>query len=341
MKINTIGMVTAKGEVSFVERPIETLGAGEALVKVYASAICGSDLHIFKDLHPSVRLPVTIGHEFSGVVEDLGPDCEGIALGDRVVLEPAIPCGKCDACRHGEYNFCPSISFSYRNGDGSMALYVRCKAERLFHLPDDMSFDEGALIEPLAVAMHAVRKADVKIGETVAVFGAGAIGIFVAAICASIGAKAVIVSDLSEARLQKAAVFGATHTINPRECDPVETIQRLTGGGVDKAFECVGIELTFNQGLRSLKKNGLMTAIGIFEHPNIQIDASLFVSREIRLQGAQGYCWDFPLALDLAKKLPLGEMITHRFPLDQLKEALETALNPAAGSLKVLVNPNT
>lgn len=339
MKINTLGMVTAKGEVSFVERPVEPLGPGEALVKVYASAICGSDLHIFKDLHPSVRLPVTIGHEFSGVVEELGPDCEGVSLGDRVVLEPAIPCGKCDACRHGEYNFCQSISFSYRNGDGAMAHYVRCKAERLFHLPDGMTFDEGALIEPLAVAMHAVRKADVKIGETVAVFGAGAIGIFVAAICAHIGAKAVIVSDLSEARLEKAVAFGATHTINPRACDPVEAIQALTGGGVDKAFECVGIEPTFNQGLRSLKKNGLMTAIGIFEHPNIQIDASLFVSREIRLQGAQGYCWDFPLALDLAKKLPLAEMVTHRFPLEQLKEALETAMNPAAGSLKVIVNP--
>lgn len=339
MKKNTIGMIVARGEVAFVERDIAPLCDGEALVKVYSSAICGSDLHIFRDLHPSVRLPVTIGHEFSGVVEEVGCGCDGVNVGDRVVLEPAIPCGKCDACRHGEYNFCQSISFSYRNGDGAMALHVRCKAERLFHLPDDMSFDEGALIEPLSVAMHAVRKADVKIGETVAVLGAGAIGIFVAAICAQIGAKTVIVSDLSEERLAKAKRFGATHTINPSMCDPVESILSLTGG-VDKAFECVGIEATFNQGLLALKKNGLMTCIGIFEHPKITIDASLFVSREIRVQGAQGYCWDFPLSLDLARKLPLKEMVTHRFPLSQLKEALETAMNPAANSLKVIVNPN-
>ena len=339
MMTNTIGAVTAPGKVEYWAREIAPLGPGEALVRVKSSAICGSDLHIFKGLHPSVKLPVTIGHEFSGVVEALGADCGDVRVGDRVVLEPAIPCGKCDACLHGEYNFCKDISFSYRNGDGAMATFVRCKASRLFHLPEELGFDEGALIEPLAVAMHAVRKADVKIGETVTVLGAGAIGVFVAAICAAVGAKKVIVTDLSEARLAKARQFGATHTLNPAQCDVVEEIVALTGG-VDKAFECVGIELTFNQGLRALKKNGLMTAIGIFEHPKITIDASLFVSREIRLQGAQGYCWDFPLALDMAVKLPLKEMITHVFPVAELQTALETAMDPRTGALKVIVHPN-
>ncbi|MBR4080921.1 MAG: alcohol dehydrogenase catalytic domain-containing protein [Clostridia bacterium] len=339
MEMNRIGAVTAPGKVEFWQREIAPLQPGEALVRVKSSAICGSDLHIFKGLHPSVKLPVTIGHEFSGVVEALGEDCGTLRPGDRVVLEPAIPCGKCDACLHGAYNFCEKISFSYRNGDGAMATFVRCKASRLFLLPEEIGFDEGALIEPLAVAMHAVRKADVKIGDSVAILGAGAIGVFVAAICAAAGAKTVIVTDLSDARLDKARRFGATHTLNSARCDVVEEIVALTGG-VDKAFECVGIEVTFNQGLRALKKNGLMTAIGIFEHPKITIDASLFVSREIRLQGAQGYCWDFLLAIDIARKLPLDEMITHRFPLEQLQQAVETAMDPAAGALKVIVHPN-
>lgn len=338
MMMNTIGAVTAPGKVEYWTREIAPLEPGEALVRVKASAICGSDLHIFKGLHPSVKLPVTIGHEFSGVVEALGEGSGDIRVGDRVVLEPAIPCGKCDACLHGEYNFCKDISFSYRNGDGAMATFVRCKASRLFRLPEELGFDEGALIEPLAVAMHAVRKAEVNIGETVAVLGAGAIGVFVAAICAAVGAKKVIVTDLSEARLAKARQFGATHTLNPAQCDVVEEIVALTGG-VDKAFECVGIEVTFNQGLRMLKKNGLMTAIGIFEHPKITIDASLFVSREIRLQGAQGYCWDFPLAIDMAVKLPLKDMITHVFPVTELQTALETALDPKAGALKIVIHP--
>ncbi len=338
---NTIAVVSAPATILFQSRSLPELGQGEALVLVRSSAICGSDLHIFKGLHPSVPLPVAIGHEFSGTVAALGSDCGSLQVGDRVVLEPAIPCGLCDACLHGEYNYCSALGFSYRNGDGAMANYVRCRADRLYPLPDALSFDEGALVEPLSVAMHAVRKADIQFGDSVAVLGAGAIGIFVAALCARRGAKAVIVSDMSDFRLSKAKEFGATHTLNPKTCDPVETIYSLTNGkGVEKAFECVGIETTFQQGLRLLNKNGLMTSIGIFEHPRITIDASLFVSREIRLQGAQGYCWDFPLALDVAKTLPLAQMISHHFPLRRLKEALETALDPSKNPLKIIIHPN-
>lgn len=338
---NRVGRVVQAGQTDFITREVMAPEPDEVVIQVKASALCGSDLHIFKAAHPTVSLPATIGHEFAGDIVAKGSGVRNVALGDRVTVEPCIVCGTCDACRHGEYGYCEHISFTYRNGDGAMADYVTVKAANVYKLPEELSYEAGALIEPLAVAVHAVRRADIKMGETVLVLGAGAIGLFVAALCKRSGAKEVVVSDYAGFRLDMAEKLGATHTVNPGEGGSVEdTVQELTHGkGMDKVFECVGREATFVQAMTSLKRNGLATIVGIFEQTEITIPVMRFINYEIKVQGSQGYCWDFPVAMQMARDIDLSGMVTHTFPLSELQKALEISADRNQNTIKVVLKP--
>ena len=338
--INRVGEVYEPFKVHFLTKKIEELQPDEVLVKVRASAICGSDLHIARGMHPSAPLPVTIGHEFSGDVAAIGENVHNVRIGERVTVEPCIVCGECEACRHGDYGYCEHINFTYRNGDGAMADYIVVKAQYVYELPEYLAYETGALIEPLSVATHAVRRADIRLGERLLIIGAGAIGMMVAAMCRRSGAAEVIIADFSENRLKMALEVGATKAINSKEVDLEEEVMKLTNfKGVDKSFECVGRESCFNQAIMTLKRNGLATIVGIYEHPQIQFTASRLVTHEIKIQGAQGYCWDFPIAIAAAKDIPMEKFVTHTFPLDQLQEALDTALDRESNSIKVIVKP--
>lgn len=338
--VNKIGRVIEPGKVDFLERTLKNPEGKEVLIKIVSSSICGSDLHIFKGKHPSAPLPVTIGHEFSGDVIAVGDQVKNVKIGDRVTVEPCLVCGECMACRTGNYGYCENISFTYRNGDGAMAHYITVQEPYVYKLPDSMSYEEGALIEPLSVATHAVRRADVKLGEKVIIIGSGAIGILIAALSKKSGASEVVVVDHNDGRLHTAQEMGATRTINSKNEDIYQIVNELTDGyGMDKSFECVGVEATFIQAMMSIKKNGLATIIGIFENPNITIPATRFITHEIKIQGSQGYCWDFPVALSVADSIPLKKLITHKFQLDQLQEALKTCLDREKGAIKVLIEP--
>lgn len=336
-----VGRVIAPQRVDFITRELPSPAADEVIVAVKATALCGSDLHIFKGKHPAVALPATIGHEFSGDIAAVGDGVQQLQIGQRVTVEPCITCGQCDACRHGDYGYCQQISFTYRNGDGAMADYVKVKASAIHPLPNHLSYQAGALIEPFSVATHAVRRAGVTLGERVLVIGAGAIGILVAALCRASGAGEVAVVDYSDTRLKLAREMGATLCINPgKGQDVTEAVRRLSGGtGMDKSFECVGRESTFIQAMECLRRNGLATIVGIFEEPRITIDAMRFVNYEIKVQGAQGYCWDFPIALKMSRTINLEKLVSHTFPLNQLETALQTCFDPAAGTVKVLLEP--
>jgi (R,R)-butanediol dehydrogenase/meso-butanediol dehydrogenase/diacetyl reductase/L-iditol 2-dehydrogenase len=222
-----------------------------------------------------------------------------------------------------------------------MADYITVKEPYVYHLPAHLSHNAGALIEPLSVATHAVRRADIKLGEKVLIIGAGAIGILTAALCRESGAGEIIVSDFSEKRLAVAKEFGATIAVKAgKDADLEAAVKDATGGtGMDKTFECVGKESTFIQAMNSLRRNGLATIIGIFEEPRITINAMRFITHEIRVQGAQGYCWDFPIALKMSEKINLEKLITHQFPLDELQKALEICFNPTEECIKVIIKP--
>jgi len=335
-----IGRVVEPGKVDFLTRTIDEIKEHQAVVKIASSAICGSDLHIFKGKHPSAPLPVTIGHEFAGEVVAIGSDVSKVKIGDRVTVEPVITCGKCNACRTGNYGYCENISFTYRRGNGAIADYIIVEEPYLYKLPEHLSYNAGALIEPLSVAVHAVRRADIKLGEKVLVIGAGAIGLLIAALCKKSGAAEVAIVDFSQKRLNMALELGATIAINPSEQDVYNAVSKITNGiGMDKSFECVGLEATFNQAIMSLRKNGLATIVGIFENPNITIPATRFITHEIKVQGSQGYCWDFPIALEMSKQIDLEKLVTHTFKLQDLQQALETCLDKDSGALKVIIQP--
>ena len=335
---NRIGQIYEPFRTRFLTREITRLGDDEVLVRIRASAICGSDLHIARGRHPSALLPCTIGHEFSGDVAAVGDRVSRIRKGMRVTVEPCIVCGECEACRHGDYGYCEHISYTYRNGNGAMADWIVVKEPYVYELPSYLSYETGALMEPLSVATHAVRRAGVSLGETVLIIGAGAIGMMAAAMCRQSGAARVIISDLSPERLRVALEMGATDAINSAETDLEAAVAHMTGGrGVDKSFECVGHETCFRQAINTLRHSGTATVVGIYENQDLHFAPARLVTHEIRIQGAQGYCWDFPVAIASARSIPLEKLITHRFPLSALGHALDTALDRSSGSIKVLL----
>jgi len=336
-----VGRVVAEGQTDFFIRPVPPPAQDQVVIQIKASALCGSDLHIFRARHPSVQLPATVGHEFSGDIVAMGGAVRGLSIGQRVTVEPCVACGACDACRRGQYGSCDGLTFIYRRGDGAMADYITVNASTVYPLPDALGYEAGALIEPLAVAVHAVRRTDVRMGESVLVLGAGAIGLLAAALCRRSGATEVIVSDFSAFRLDMARELGATRTVNPGTGESLEDAVRETtdGKGVDKVLECVGRQETFVQAMTLLRKQGLATVVGIFEQTEITIPVMKLVNNEIRVQGSQGYCWDFPVALKMAGEIGLEKLITHRFPLDELQQAFTTALDRTRNTIKVVLKP--
>jgi 2-desacetyl-2-hydroxyethyl bacteriochlorophyllide A dehydrogenase len=340
-KAYPMAMVTAPGKVEFHEHDLPLLGGKDVLVQIKAAAICGSDIHIFKGRHPSVELPISIGHEAAGQIIAVGKEVSRHNIGDRVTIEPVIACEVCDFCKRGQYHLCMNISFQYRKGQGTFTSYFVASEERVFKLPENLSYEEGALVEPLSVALHAVKKSRVQLGQTSAVFGSGAIGLLVTTLVRRAGGNRLFVSDIDPFRLGKALEFGATDVINSLSADPVEIIMAKTAQmGVDRTFEAVGLETTLLQVLRVLKKGGNATLLGIFENPQVVLPVNMFVQREISLAGSQGYCWDFQDSIDLLENgvIDLKKLITHHLPLKDLQQGFEILTNPKEASIKVVVS---
>lgn len=334
-----MAIVTAPGKVELQERLLPALGAEDVLVDVHAVTLCGSDLHIFRGLHPAAQPPVAVGHEIAGVVAEVGPGVDRVRPGDRVTVEPVIACGNCHYCARGQYHLCVDISFQYRRGQGGLTTQFVANQRWVHRLPASLSPAAGALMEPLSVAVHAMRKSGLTLGESCAIFGAGAIGLMLLSLARHSGAKALVV-DIDPFRLQAAASRGAGAVFNNREGDAVAEIIAHTGGlGADRAFEAVGLNLTLEQALRCVRKGGQVVLVGLFEKPQVSLPANLFVQREISLAGSQGYCWDFQTSLALADpgRLELDWMVTHTFPLEQVQRAFEALADPGSQAIKILV----
>ena len=335
-----MAMVETAGKITWAERELPPLEAGQVLIKTKAVSICGSDLHTFKGKHPFAPLPAALGHELAGEVVELGPEVRNIALGDRVVLEPVIVCGRCAFCRQGSYNLCQNISFHHRRGQGAFTPYFAAHENWVHKLPAEVSYEQGALLEPLAVAVHAANRAQIQLGQSVAVMGGGSIGLMIMRLCVARGAGQVFVVDLRDFSLQTALSLGASQAVNAGDADPVETIMQATGGlGVDAAFEAVGAQATLLQALKVLKKGGRAVLAGLNSNPEVSIPSNIFVSKEITVSGTQGYCWDFQTALKLLafKRFDLDPFITHTFMLDELAKGFELLQDPDNRAVKVII----
>ncbi|MBW1787384.1 MAG: alcohol dehydrogenase catalytic domain-containing protein [Deltaproteobacteria bacterium] len=332
--------VSTPGRIEFVDQPVSAPASGEVLIRTRAVSICGSDLHTFKGKHPFAPLPAALGHELAGEVVETGPEAGSVKPGDRVVVEPVIVCGECHFCRRGDYHLCRSISFHHRQGRGAFTPYFTADHRWVHRLPDGVSFTEGALAEPLAVAVHAMGRAGIQLGRSVAVFGAGPIGLMVLMLALKAGAGETFAVDVQDFRLRKARELGAGEALNNTAGDAVAAIYRITDDlGVDAAFEVVGNETTLTQTLKALKKGGTAVIVGLFSQPDVTIPSNIFLQKEITVRGSQGYCRDFQTALKLLEKghMDLGTLITHRLPLDSLQEGFDLLSDPEAEAIKVVI----
>jgi len=344
MRTYPMAFIPEAGKIEFRDMPLRDPKQHEVMIKGRTAAICGSDLHLFKGKHPSVSLPSAVGHELAGEVVQVGGKVTGFIAGDRVTVEPVIACGSCYYCQRSEYHLCVNISFQYRNGQGAFSEYFYASENRTYKLPEGVSFEEGALIEPLSVALHAIKKSGICIGQPSAVIGAGAIGQLAAMLLINLTGIKPFVADINEFRVQKAIDLGANGVfINQGENLKEKIMSSTDRLGVDCAFEAVGLETTLAQALEVIKKGGKVILLGVFEEPYPKIPINLFVQREISLTGSQGYAWDFQDSIKLVSegRTKISELITTRLPLDQLQKGFELLTQPQNDQIKVIIENMT
>jgi L-iditol 2-dehydrogenase len=316
-------------EIWEVNAPVT--GPGEVLVRVRAAAICGSDLGIY-DFTPSysgMTLPVVMGHEFSGVVEAVGKDIEGFAVGDRVLSRSVVSCGECRFCAAGMDNLCESSSLFGIHQDGGFTEYITVPQGLLYPIPEGMSFEEAALVEPLSNAVHFVNDlTPVEPGDLAVVLGIGPIGLFSAQLLRLAGAEVLMTGiSVDTIRFKIAGRLGL-EAVNVDEVDPVELVmERTSGRGADVAFVAVGAPSAVHQAVRLVRKRGHVTVVGIFPG-DVAIPMTTVVRREITLAGAyDARAENFEASIDLIEsgRIEAAELTTHRFPLEEAERAFEVA----------------
>lgn len=325
---------TAKGvgNIELQDRPAPQVARGDdVLVEVRAAGICGTDIHILHDAFPYWP-PVILGHEFAGEVVAVGPEVTRVAVGERVVGEPHTrACGKCYLCRTGNRQICPEKRSPGWGIDGAFARYLVMPDVLLHRIPEAMSFDEAALVEPAAnVVQDVLLRTGVEAGDVAAVLGPGPIGL-VAAQCARIGgATAVVVAGTDadeELRLPAARAMGFEHVVNVQRSDISALVSELSGGrGADVVIECSGAEPAINQAVSLLRKQGRVCVIGMTGKPTINFawDAAIFKDCRIDFHISTGYeCWDRTIALIAAGKLDVASLITHREPLENWQQVFD------------------
>jgi L-iditol 2-dehydrogenase len=332
------------GNMELREAPAPRPAPGQVLIRVKACGVCGSDLHVRHwDTRLPMKLPVIIGHEFSGEIDELGQGVEGWKIGEAVTCEPTYEaCGVCLHCQAGFYNLCPSRRVLGFWTNGAFAELVAVPARRLHRLPPGVCFEEGALSEPLACCVHAVCElTPINPGELVLLSGPGAIGLFCLQLARLAGAKVVVAGTSADrARMKVAALLGADRLVNVQEEDLGEVVAGLSGGvGADVTLECSGSEAAANTGIELVRKRGRYTQVGLFGRP-IRIDFEKIAYKEIQVTGSMAQRWSaWRRALQLLGegKVSLKPMVTDVMPLGRWSEAFDQ-LDRKEG-IKILLRP--
>ena len=338
---------TAPGEanVELLERDAPRPGAAEVLIEVKAAGVCGSDLHIYHwDTKYAIRTPVTMGHEMSGIVAEVGPSVTDWKPGDRVTVEPCLhTCGTCRYCRIGALNLCAERKVMGYWFDGAFAGHVVAPAQKVHRLPPEVEFDEGALAEPLACSVHAVcGLTHVDMGDLVAVTGPGPIGLLCALLSKAAGARVMLVGRTKDlGRLRLAAGLGVDYCVNSETDDAVKLARELGHvHGADVVFECSGAPEAAGLGLEIVRKQGAYTQIGLFGG-NVIVDLGAVAYKELRFTGSIAQKWgDWERTMELMRKrtIDLRAMVTDILPMSQWSEAFARA--ESQRGLKILLDPS-
>jgi len=334
-------VMTNPGKIEYrdIQKPTPT--ADEVLIEVKRIGVCGSDIHVYHGLHPYTSYPVVQGHEVGGVVAETGRGVTGFKPGDKVVFMPQVTCGVCYPCRHGMYHICDNLKVMGFQTSGAAQEFFPVKSEMVLKLPENMTLDEAALVEPISVAAHAVRRSGGVEGKKVVVLGAGTIGNLVAQVARASGATDLIITDVSEYKLNKAHATGFAHAVNTKQENLNEAILKYFGPDkADLMFECVGVQDTITQAVDYARKGSTIVIVGVFgKKPEVNL--GFVQDRELSLVGTLMYQkQDYERAIDLAAngKLQLVPMVTQRFPFKRYLEAYEMIEGSHGEYMKVMID---
>lgn len=331
-------VVVSADSIDVVTADVPTPEGGEAQVQTVVSGVCGSDTHAAHGRHPFIALPYRPGHEVVGVVRAVGADVTAVTVGDRVTVLPTLPCGHCKMCVTERSNLCENLRFFGCGYDqGGMADYFTIDATRLVAIPDDLDDRQAALIEPLSTPVHATRIAGDLRGRTVAILGAGTIGLLVLAAARHRGAARIVVTDMLSSKRERALRLGADAVVDAGAEDVVAQVRDALGESADVVFDCVAVQPTITQAVQMALKAGAVVVVGV-PAADVTVPLPVIQDQQVRLQGSATYlAEDYAEAIEIiqAGKVRAEDFITAEFPLEQVAEAF--ALSSAGEQVKVLV----
>ena len=334
-------VMTEPKVITFQEVMTPEPAKGEVLVKVMNIGICGSDIHVYHGQHPFTSYPVTQGHEVSAEIVKLGEGVDGLKVGQKVTIQPQVVCGECYPCRHGKYNLCEHLKVMGFQTTGTASEYFSVDAQKVTLLPEEMSYEEGAMIEPLAVAVHAIRQAGDVSGMKIAVLGAGPIGNLVAQAALGMGAEAVLITDISDVRLEKAKECGIQYTANTKTENFGDAMLRVFGPDkADVIYDCAGNNITMGQAIQYARKGSTIILVAVFAGM-AQVDLAVLNDHELDLNTTMMYRnEDYIDAIRLVNegKVQLKPLISKTFAFRDYTKAYEYIDENRETTMKVIIN---
>ncbi|XP_972414.3 sorbitol dehydrogenase [Tribolium castaneum] len=347
-KNNLAAVLHGIGDLRLENRPMPIIKDNQVLLQMETVGICGSDVHYLVEgrIGPFVvKNPMVIGHEASGTVLEIGKKVKTLKPGDRVAIEPGVGCRVCTFCKDGRYHLCPDMAFCATPPiDGNLCRFFAHDADFCFKLPEHLTLDEGALMEPLSVAVHSCKRANVRLGDVVLVVGAGPIGLTSLLAARAYGASAVLITDLAEHRLNKARELGADYVFkvekNMPEEELVKEIKCLLRVDPNITIECTGEESSIRASLQVTKTGGVVVLVGLGK---FDLNLPIFpLFREVDVRGIFRYNNDYPQAIEMVQsgKANVKPLITHHFAMEDTVKAFETARTGAGNPIKILIHAN-
>ena len=334
-------VMLAPGRIDFGDVDAPTAGKDQIQIEVKRIGVCGSDIHVFHGKHPFVTYPLIQGHEFSGVVSAVGDDVDGVSVGDKVTATPQEVCGVCPPCKRGQYNACEELKVRGFQAPGCAQDYFITEKEKLVKLPDDFSFEQGAFVEPVAVAVHSTGRYGDLTGKNVVVAGAGTIGNFVAQACKSRGAKNLLITDVSDFRLSKAKEVGIENTCNVANEPLEEAVKRVFGDeGFEVGMEVSGVESSLSSLVANIGKGGTLLIIGVFgDKP--KVDMSVVCEHELDMKGSMMYRHeDWVQAVEWigSGQIKTEPLISGHFAFEDYMDAYKSIEENPEKSMKIMVD---
>jgi len=346
-KDNLTAVLHGIEDLRLEQRPIPEISENEVLLEMDCVGICGSDVHYWvhgRIGHFIVEKPMIIGHESSGVVVKCGKKVKHLKPGDRVAIEPGVPCRMCEFCKTGKYNLCPDVVFcATPPDDGNLTKFYRHAADFCFKLPPHVTMEEGALLEPLSVGVHACRRADVGLGSEVMICGAGPIGLATLLAAQAMGASNIVITDLSQHRLDVAKSLGVHHTLliekGKTEEQTLADLKKLMPNSPEKAIDACGAESTTRLAVLGTRSGGCVVVVGMASMET-KLPLISAAAREVDIRGVFRYCNDYPTALALvaSKKVDVKRLVTHHFDMKDTLKAFETARYGHGNAIKVMIH---